>query len=642
MPINNSNEIIAFHTIKDFEGESFFIPDYQRGYRWTEREVLDLLNDWNDFYENNRDGSYFMQPIVVKKRPDDDSWEVVDGQQRLTTVHLILQALNKKSAYDIKYAVLDNSSNNVADIGECQNTGDDINLYYMKQAYKIACGWMKGEEAKAFGADEGQKKKNLSNFIFNKIRFLWYRADLVDDSPGEKIFQRLNIGKIELTQSELIKALFLSNDNFTGDAVNRKEEFARQWDEFEAMFQNDEFWYFLTDGEGADSPTRIDFLLGMMTEIHSDMFEQKEISRENLDSRDGLFRAYYSVFRKNREQFKRIWDCAVDFMDIMRLWYEDVDMYHLVGFRVIDRESIPNLIKAWNGKVVSDFMTNDLVGPIVQRYIDDFDAQKTYGSSDTNGGWKDRKSEARGVLLLSNVLQVLRQNKSHEENQDYTQGIFYKFPFHLYKKQKKGSGYGWDVEHIASATDNDLDSVQDQREWILFAYLSLTDENRKEFNKAHRKSLCTFFSNETKSAGSGEEGVFSKLYESLTKYLGVNPPQPMSREEKNRISNFVLLDSATNRGYKNAIFPTKRLHVKDKERGRLRFAEWNKVKQEIEIREKDVKSAFVPPCTKDVFMKAYSNVVNNSMAWTAPDAAAYADYLTDLSDWFKEKYCPNN
>ena len=129
MPINNSNEIIAFHTIKDFEGESFFIPDYQRGYRWTEREVLDLLNDWNDFYENNRDGSYFMQPIVVKKRPDDDSWEVVDGQQRLTTVHLILQALNKKSAYDIKYAVLDNSSNNVADIGECQNTGDDINLY---------------------------------------------------------------------------------------------------------------------------------------------------------------------------------------------------------------------------------------------------------------------------------------------------------------------------------------------------------------------------------------------------------------------------------------------------------------------------------------------------------------------------------
>ena len=72
MPINNSNEIIAFHTIKDFEGESFFIPDYQRGYRWTKREVLDLLNDSNDFYENNHDGSYFIQPIVVKKLPEDD------------------------------------------------------------------------------------------------------------------------------------------------------------------------------------------------------------------------------------------------------------------------------------------------------------------------------------------------------------------------------------------------------------------------------------------------------------------------------------------------------------------------------------------------------------------------------------------
>lgn len=106
-------------------------------------------------------------------------------------------------------------------------------------------------------------------------------------------------------------------------------------------------------------PTRIDFLLGMMTEIHSDMFEQKEISRENLDSRDGLFRAYYSVFRKNREQFKRIWGLAQSTLWILCVFGTRMSTCIILwGFRVIDRESIPNLIKAWNGKVVSDFMTN--------------------------------------------------------------------------------------------------------------------------------------------------------------------------------------------------------------------------------------------------------------------------------------------
>lgn len=634
MPISNRDEPIAFHSISDFSNESFFIPDYQRGYRWTQREVSDLLNDWNDFHKDSPNGSYFMQPIVVK-RLEDDRWEVVDGQQRLTTVLLILQALDKKAGYNITYKALDRSSEYIADIKRCGNS-DDINLFHMSQAYHVAREWIR-TNAYSFGS-----ANELAEFILNDIRFLWYRADLVDTSPGEQIFQRLNIGKIELTQSELIKALFLSDDNFKDDAVNRKEEVARQWDEFEAIFQNDEFWYFLTDRKGSESPTRIEFLLGMMPQIHSGMFEQEETSPENLNSRDGLFRAYYSVFRKNKKQFGRIWDLAVNFMDITRLWYEDVDLYHLVGFRIIDCKSIPDLIKAWNGSVASDFMTNDLIAPIVSRYIDPFDVEKPYGSPNANGGWNDKKGEAKGTLLLSNVLHVLRQNKSHKENRNYAQGIFYKFPFHLYKKQNKRSGYGWDVEHIASATDNDLENVKAQREWICSACLSLPKNKLEAFNEACGDHLRTFFSNETPNDYSEDESVFVKLYETLTEQLGIDARQTMSQEAKNKISNFVLLDSATNRGYKNAIFPTKRQHVKDKECGMLKIAQWNKDDKKIVISKQEVESAFVPPCTKDVFMKTYSNVVSNSMAWTPSDAAEYANYLTDLFDWFKRKYYLNN
>lgn len=630
MPISKRDEIIAFHTIKDFEGESFFIPDYQRGYRWTEREVLDLLNDWNDFYKD-KGNSYFMQPIVVKLR-DDGSWEVVDGQQRLTTVLLILQALGETGKYQITYQVLNNSANNVADIKNCQNT-DDINLFHMRQAYDTAVTWI-GKDAKNFDS-----KEELSNFIFNKIKFLWYRADKADDSSGEYIFQRLNIGKIELTQSELIKALFLSDDNFAGAAVNHKEEFARQWDEFETMFQNDEFWYFLTDRKGSDFPTRIELLLEIMPQLYPKLFD----SKEELDSKDGLFRAYYSVYRKDRNKLQQIWDKAIQFMDITRMWYEDVTFYHLIGFKIIDDKNdgraLLNIFKEWNNnRTVSGFITDYLVKGIVRKHAPAFrdNAGKVYGHAEESGGWKDEKREAYGPLLLSNVLQVLRQNKTHENNPDYAQGIFYKFPFHLFKKQIKGKGKGWDVEHVTTATDNDLEDVKAQREWICSAYLSLTSDERVEFNDVQKENISQFFKKDNNNTDTSD--IFDNLYKDLTGRLGINVSDTFSDEQKNKISNYVLLDYSTNREYKNAIFPTKRQHIRNKEHGKLMTAQWDTESQKIKIIEEEANSAFVPPCTKDVFMKTYSNVVSNSMAWTPDDAAEYASYLTELFNWFKEKY----
>jgi len=92
MAILNPEETLGFHNVSDFKGENFFIPDYQRGYRWEAQQVNDLLNDLSFFYKESPGESYSMQPIVVKRK--DDKWEVVDGQQRLTTVLLVLQALD--------------------------------------------------------------------------------------------------------------------------------------------------------------------------------------------------------------------------------------------------------------------------------------------------------------------------------------------------------------------------------------------------------------------------------------------------------------------------------------------------------------------------------------------------------------------
>lgn len=95
---------LCLKTVNNLCQCSFFVPAYQRGYRWTEQEVTDLLNDIDDFRPREIPNSdektwYCLQPLVVKKRLSDD-YELIDGQQRLTTVYLILFYLNQDFVED--------------------------------------------------------------------------------------------------------------------------------------------------------------------------------------------------------------------------------------------------------------------------------------------------------------------------------------------------------------------------------------------------------------------------------------------------------------------------------------------------------------------------------------------------------------
>lgn len=625
MPISEPDKIISFQKTADFENESFFIPDYQRGYRWTAREIEDLLKDLLTFKKYHPEDSYSMQPIVVKKRAD-AKWEIIDGQQRVTSILLILQALDVYDYYAIEYEVLPNSTEHIAKI--CNSPVDDINLWHMNNAYQAACKWIE------LNIDK-ERRDDFLCFVKNNLKFLWYRSDLVDGDKvsGEIIFQRLNIGKIELTQSELIKALFLSDDVYANEPVNRKQEIASQWDEFEAMLQNDEFWFFLSDKQGSDAPNRIEFLLKNLILLHGNQYF-KNVDFNAMDSKDWLFRTFYEVYQSEKNLLLKIWDKAIDFMDITRLWYEDVTLYHLIGFRIIEGEKIENLIREWNDSTVPSFLA-ELSKGIVKR--NPLNISKVYGYKNKDGKWIDRKGEAKNLLLLANILQVLRQNLTHEKNTDYAQGIFYKFPFHLFKKQVKGKGRGWDVEHIASATDNDLESTKDQQDWICCAYMALQSDKRSLFKESLdektnlNNSLSYFF-----SSSNNEESIvnFDIIYKVLSEFLELNNDSIMSQEEKNQISNFALLDYTTNRIYKNAIFPTKRQHVRNKEIGKLKRIVWDK--DDFKEITEDAVSAFGPPCTKDVFMKTYSNIVGDSLRWSNSDANDYAKYLEELFQWFLE------
>lgn len=81
---------IAEKRIEELKGMKFNVPSYQRGYRWTKHEVTTLLED---LYNHDSKLKYCLQPLIVKK-VSENTYDVVDGQQRLTTIFIFLKFMS--------------------------------------------------------------------------------------------------------------------------------------------------------------------------------------------------------------------------------------------------------------------------------------------------------------------------------------------------------------------------------------------------------------------------------------------------------------------------------------------------------------------------------------------------------------------
>jgi hypothetical protein len=145
------------------------------------------------------------------------------------------------------------------------------------------------------------------------------------DMSAQTIFLNLNAGKIPLTSSELIKALFILNiqKNEYGEIAKLKStELALEWDQIENKLHDDSFWFFICDNEEYNSSsTRIDFLIDI-------------VNKRDLKKHDN----YYS-YRAYETQLKK--DNNLDWSEIKNTfnklveWYESKDIYHYVGFLIV-------------------------------------------------------------------------------------------------------------------------------------------------------------------------------------------------------------------------------------------------------------------------------------------------------------------
>lgn len=618
---------IEIKSISQITGK-FFIPDYQRGYRWEETEVSDLMKDLSAFYtayKENKEKSYSLQPLVVKKRDNQDllknirkpnsvdevkqllssegHWEVVDGQQRLTSILILLQALNADIKYSIEYDVVKKSGdfiNNIRNNIEKAKAEEDINLSHIYDAY---------ETIKTFLEENNLKNKDFREVISENVKFVWYEAE---EENSLEIFKRLNVGKIALTESELIKALFLNRSNFKGQE-HRQAEIAREWDSIETLLQDDEFWLFIQSDSNYQKPTRIDFLLGFYVGFDTNI--------QSEEGKEATFRSFYKYYNNPDKNILDLWQGIKQIISVWKTWYDDIETYHLVGFIINFKiKELSTLTNDWQGSLKDKFKEG-LYESIKDKYFKEFDPERIY--VDEKG---DKKGETRPYLLLMNILTVIDQNAVMEKNEQYRQGMFYKFPFHLFKKEK------WDVEHIDSATHNELENRNAQEEWIRSVFFMLNEKEKEEMRKW--KDFKNFLNNEN-----NEDNNFEKIYEVLCNKpeLNIVKKEQTQSEWKNKIYNYALLDAHTNRSYKNAIFSFKRAQIIDKEKGISNKYYWDKEEENYKQSPLPIISAFVPPCTQNVFKLAYSTYPESFSEWKQHDAEMYRDEMVRLFDKYITK-----
>ena len=356
-------------SVGELKGFRFTIPNYQRGYRWTKQQVKELLDDVWGFSQEQTSSIYCIQPLVVceKKKGEKDLtiWEVIDGQQRLTTISIIMQMLGQCAApFSISYDTLkgkEEKINNIVSLST-DDANSDINFHFMLEARKTLEDWLKSNN----NCDTTQLKGTLSD----RVKFIWYRTD--EENPI-RVFTRLNVGRIALTSSELIKALFLNRENFKGnndELIRAKQiQIAQEWDRIENQLQDDAFWLFLRNlnNEHKDSwnkPTRIDFLLDFVCkqEIIKKINKKIELSYDIAvvgDDNYRTFRIYYEFYNKSpKGEFLEFWKYVKEVYDIWCEWYDDPSLYHYIGYALaeVDKITLTDLVLEWFDKTRSQFI----------------------------------------------------------------------------------------------------------------------------------------------------------------------------------------------------------------------------------------------------------------------------------------------
>ena len=486
--------------VADLTGR-FFVPKYQRGYRWGVGEVRALLDDiWE-----STEPVYCLQPVVVKQR--DGEWELVDGQQRLTTLYLVFLYMERERLqsaappYSLRYETRPRSEAFLRDLSG--DPGENIDFFHIDAAYRAIAAWFE-----ARGAERQATADKVYEHLQRRVKVIWYEA-----APGLdaiELFTRLNVGRIPLTNAELVKALLLAHDRAAA------RERALQWDLIERDLGDPDLWAFATNAPTAEYPSRIELLLELLAGA------ARGSARETFPT----FKALRERIERSREEF---WREVLALHATLREWFEDRDLYHHVGFLVAEAQPLADLVAVARSMPRSE-LKRELVRRIRARVCLTRDQAEELD-------FEHHPAACARLLLLMNVETVRALRNTNE-----------RYPFRAHKEQR------WSLEHIHAQHSQTLNKLE---QWVAW----LTEHRAALGALTSQAALASRLDAALAKPDALSRATFDALATEVTQAFTIADGTPGAGDGLHSIANLALLPGAANSALNNAVFEVKRRRI---------------------------------------------------------------------------------
>lgn len=568
--------------ISELRDRTFFVPFYQRGYRWQGTQVKQLLDDIN---ENTKETQkYSLKPIVVAQNETTEGklqWELIDGQQRLTTLNLILLALEEKQIqiqYERHLNVASEPSRKLGleinkhlrneitsskdwdTIKLNESHLDTVDNHHIVEAWLAIKSWL-GEPP-------------IKSAILERTTVIWHE---VGSENGTSEFLRFNTGKIHLSPCELLKARFLAP--YKPPMIHRSPtEIAAEWDQMESAFHEAEFWSYLHPSQNVtEAPNRIALLFELLAPSKKD---------------DHGGKCYLDKFPKASQvsTIEELWlELRRCFLTLQE-WFADRDIRHKVGFLRWSRTG--------KGVDLFNLWTNFQQG------------RAAFNS------WLS--VQVKGILAPAkdpNKWQVAKFEEPKDRH--YLQDVLLWFnidtlpPGADYPFARHASVDTWSLEHIHAQSSPEEANIKQLEEWKSGCMTLLNHLKKNQAEPGSKiDDLLTQMSELTL-----KEGTDSEILKQLDGDLNAMLP-PQLGEDLGKVWNLALLGGRENSALFNAFFHQKRSKI-------LEFEQ--------------CPENFVPPATVRAFLKGYTSEPEDLMLWDPRDREAYKKRFGEVLDFTTNK-----
>lgn len=619
----------------------FNIPSYQRGYRWEKKHVDALLDDLYNFIEHGEkvEGRFYcLQPLVVvmncELSGDGPVYDIIDGQQRLTTLYLLLTYLSETrkalsaDMFSIKYESRDAAffENNEFQTDNVSDAANNIDFFYMTMAYKAIDAWFdshkntrpiilkslipEGYQMLSGLTEDSLEKAKKDNDKKNDARFIWYEISSEDRASSIEVFSQLNYGKTPLTPSELVKAQIFQCDLYGQNEKLMKEVAFRrscEWDMIEKQLQDPFMWSMIASTEDY-MPSHIDFLLSFVFE---DLYNELKSNNKELDidreADDFIYQVCTRYLETDNEKVfadrtGKIWDMVQSTYTIFYNWYQNTDFFHLIGLlnwlkghlgKSARRSFLRSLMTEYHKsskQEFTDYLKSEIAKIIeVPEQSKDGDGNVvSWGISKIN--YMENPRDIIRILVMFNV-----------EQQRLAKSEGARFPFHLLRKFNITS-----LEHIhpQNLNMNNI-KVETIREWIEIKENNLMELNKYEKYKKEINSLKTLIKDEDSYKTHYEKvsNLINKIDEEFDELVQMK----QHPNQMHTLYNLALVDKDTNAALSNKLLDEKR--------------------KILIQRQKDGKT-YIMPATMMVFNKYFSDKVDLPKLWTRQDREAYFNAIS--------------